>query len=185
MSSGIFAEERVANISEIMPKLSEHVRIGDRITLGLEGDPKFPYSGSNRPTGDVVKVSKKDDGLVDLDVKLSSGDTVKLAAGSIAADQIWEFTEDSFRNVLERSINAQKVSSSDNDIESSYRGSLNESKEIVELRKALETQIKESNDFNQTVVKTLNEMAKDIINMNPNAKFCSVFASEYRGAMES
>ena len=168
-----------------MPKLSEHVRIGDRITLGLEGDPKFPYSNTTRPIGDVVNVLKQNDGLVDLNVKLSNGDTVRLAAGSIAADQIWEFTEDSFRNVLERSISAQNVSSSNNDIESSYRGSVNESQDIVELRKALEIQVQESNDFNQTVVKTLNEMAKDIISMNPSAKFCSVFASEYIGAMES
>lgn len=177
-SSGLFSEERVANISEIMPKLSEYVQIGDKIYRGLEGDPRFPYANSQRPEGTVMNIHNRGDGLVDLDVKLDSGEKVTLAAGSIAEDQVWEFSEDTFKNVLERTLKSEQSSGPE------YRGTIKSNNlEVVELRNALEAQIKESNEFNQTIVKTLNEMAKDIVKINPSSKFCSVFANEYRGAM--
>lgn len=182
MASGIFSEDRVNNISEIMPKLSEHVQVGDQILLGLEGDPNFPYEMSERPEGVVRNVSNTN-GLVDLSVELNNGDLVKLSAGSIAPDQVWEFTEDSFRNVLERNIKVSStVESAATPVDdlSAYRGS----NDVSELKAMLETQIKENNEFNQTLVKTLNEIAKDVVSLNPEAKFCSVFASEYRGVME-
>lgn len=182
MATGIFSEDRVNNISEIMPKLSEHVKVGDSILLGLEGDPNFPYDMSDRPEGRVVNV-KNNNGLVDLSVELSNGKTVQLNAGSIAPDQVWEFTEDSFRDVLERNIkvsnNVEPVSEPSDNL-SAYRGS----NELSELREMLQNQIRENNEFNQTLVKTLNEIAKDVVSLNPEAKFCSVFASEYRGVME-
>jgi len=182
MPSEIFSEDRINNIGEIMPKLSDHVQVGDRIFRGLEGDPMFPYNESTRPEGEVINVTKKSNGLVDLDVKFEDG-VHTLSAGNIAGDQVWEFTEDAFRNVLERNIKSTTKSSDVSDSAAGYRGSTNENPEIVKLRTTLDNQINEMREFNQTIVKTLNEMAKDIVSLNPNAKFSSVFANEYRGAI--
>lgn len=179
----MYSPDRVRKISEIMPKFSEHVAVGDEIALGLEGDPAYPASyKSSRPVGIVTNVTKTEHTGVDLKVRLQDGHKVKVAAHSIDPRYVWEYTDNSFQKVLQRAtesreaqFNSTAIVKADPDINdvSSLRD------EIAQVKDMLQNEIRESRAFNNTVIASMNEIAADVCAVNKDAEFCSVLHKEY------
>lgn len=184
----LYDPERVDKISQIMPRFSEHVQVGDEILLGLEGDPLYPEKYNDyRPKGVVTKV-KQLDGGASIKVQMENGSKVTLAPGELDPQKVWEFSDDSFQKVLQRSIPQEQSNFESND----YRGSENvdfksSSSDIQQLKQELamlksqyETDQIEARQFNNTLIATMNEVAQDVCASNPNAGFCNIFTGEYR-----
>jgi hypothetical protein len=178
-----------------MPRFNQHVREGDEILLGLEGDPMFP-SGfkENRPKGVVTRVKSTDTNgeNTSIRVKMDGGQTVDIAPHSIDPQRVWEFTDESFSNVLKRSIAEQESNQSLDESatdEPSYRGSnevLQLRQELMEMKKNQELEVEQTRNFNNTLIATLNEMASDVCAVSSDkAGFCSVFKNEYSKMMSN
>lgn len=54
--SNYYSKERIENISCILPTYAAFLREGDRVNMGIEADPMYPYRGVSRPTGTVKSV---------------------------------------------------------------------------------------------------------------------------------
>lgn len=201
-----YDKDRVEKISQIMPQFAKVAQPGDKVLMGLEGDPLYPKKyNMNRPEATIEHIDYRDnDALVTL--KMSDGSLEKVSSMTLAADQVWEFTDDSFRNVMDR----QKKQNSP---EPEYRGSQDDEismlkKEIAELKsnvlyrgsndlvsdlqsevdslKKLMSEEKETNrNFHNTMIASLNEMANDICKLDSNADFCKVLNTEYTKLMKS
>lgn len=189
----LYDPERVDKISQIMPRFSEHVQVGDEILLGLEGDPLFPEKFNDyRPKGTVEKV-KQLDGGASIKVLMENGQKVTLTPGELDPQKVWEFSDDSFQKVLQRSVKQNEPN-----LETDYRGSNNNpeyrssSDEIQQLRQELsmlksqyENDQIEARQFNNTLIATMNEVAQDVCAANPQAGFCNVFTGEYRSMFKN
>lgn len=184
--SSYYDPDRVSKIGEIMPRFSAHVREGDHIHLGLQGDPLFPESyKSNRPTGVVTAVKSLDESkeLTSIRVRMEDGATIDLHPGTLDPQRVWEFTDTSYNQVLERATRASQPAED----QPTYRGGggggpdeLAElRRELADMRDSFEKEMHESRVFNNTLLATLNEMASDVCKSNADAKFCSVFVTEY------
>lgn len=185
--SDMYDTERIQKISEIMPRFNAHVQPNDTILFGLEGDPLFPESfKANRPTGVVQKV--KSNGSPEnstIRVKMSNGQTKDIPYGSVNPETLWEFSDDTFQEVLKRSIDRNMPESPD------YRGVSAEVNEVNALRAELnalkgsmEQERSESQNFNNALIATLHEMATDVCK-NQDAPFCKVFNTEYSKMMST
>jgi hypothetical protein len=107
MPDDLYDSDRLSKIAEIMPKFASHAQAGDEIMLGLEGDPSFPSEfQADRPMGTIVKVKETPNGNA-LKVKMSTGKVVTVHPNSFDPKMVWEFTDDSFQNVLQRSLKQQ------------------------------------------------------------------------------
>lgn len=199
-----FDPERVSKISQIMPQFGKVAQPGDTVLMGLEGDPLFPTDWKDsRPTAKVLGVQERaNDQLVSL--QMQDGTVQTVSSMSLAADQVWEFDDTSFRNVLERQRrqtdteyrgvdNATKndmetLQAMRNDIETlkesmaQYRGTNALQDEIKDLRLQLQAERDQTKAFHNTVIASMNEMAGDICKLDSSGKsteFCQVLKSEY------
>lgn len=95
MTEEIWNEERLRSISSVMERYSKHLAVGDRVRLGMEGDPCYMYrKAADAPVGTVVDIrrSSEDDAAVDFSLRLD-GDTstlVHLNNRSVHPNSIWE-----------------------------------------------------------------------------------------------
>lgn len=190
----LYDRERVEKIGQIMPRFSEHVEVGDEILLGLEGDPMFPAKyNENRPKGTVMKV-KQLDGGASIRVRMDNGNTVTLKPGELDPQKVWEFSDESFQRVLERSLQPEPTPEQEMEppnYRSSFVSEMGSMSEVQQLRQELamlksqyENDQMEARQFNNTLIATMNEVAQDVCAVNSNAGFCNVFANEYRSMMK-
>jgi hypothetical protein len=170
-----------------MPQFTKVAEKGDTILMGLEGDPLFPFKNKERLTGTITGIKhRENDSLVR--INLSNGKTREYNSMSLAADEVWEFDDKTFKNVLERqqksenNVNVKEYrGTASNQIE--YKETIETmSKEISQLKSKLSHEEKQSKQFHNTVVASLNEMAKEICNLDTsgkNTEFCRTLKSEY------
>jgi hypothetical protein len=187
----MYDAERLQKIGEIMPRFCSHVEVGDEIAFGLEGDPLFPDEfKSERPTGVVTKVKAMEDNGSTIRVQMKNGSSIDVPPHSVDPQRVWEFTDETFQNVLKRSIEKNMPVEESPD----YRGTEEpQVGELTKLRSELNTmkdqfqrEMEESKNFNNTLIATLHEMAADVCRNNPDsAGFCSVFNDEYNKMMST
>ena len=159
---GIYDNERVAHIRDMMPKVMDLAQPNDRIVMGLTGDPLLSKS-ARRHEATVVSVNKHL-----MNVRMDDGSRRTLDSTSLNPENLFEFTEDSFKDVIRRSVDPTVA-----DHNNKYRGT--QVSDVATLQKELR-------EFQESVVNTMGEMAKDISKMsNQKDSFSSVFAKEYRG----
>lgn len=189
MSNSGYDTERVTKISQIMPQFSKVAQAGDTVLMGLEGDPLFPSDFSkSRPTATITSVKQREnDYLVEL--KTESGEKKQFSSLSLAADQVWEFDDVSFRNVMERQrVEQEKMNQKVKPPE--YRGAEDVSSlkaQVSELKDIIEAERQNTRNFHNTMIASMNEMASDICKLDGNGstKFCRVLNNEYTKLMES
>ena len=197
-----FEQDRVTKISQIMPQFCKVANTGDTVLMGLEGDPLYPSDfKSSRPSATITNVShRKNDSLVSL--KMPDGSIKEVSSMTLAADQVWEFDDASFRNVMERQqkkhaptqpeyrgvddFNSLKkeISQLRNELnDAKYRGSNDMIKEMKTEMNSMKEQLNAekiaSKNFQNTIIESMNQMAADVCNVNPNAEFCQVLNKEY------
>lgn len=185
-----YDKERVNKISQIMPQFSKVAQVGDTVLMGLEGDPLFPASfKTNRPSATITNiVERENDYMISLKNK-KDGSVQKVSSLSIAGDQVWEFDDKSFKNVLERQKATHEARAEPSIPE--YRGAEDVKQlksEIALLRNELKAERENTRNFHNTMIASMNEMAGDICKLDTSGKhteFCRVLNKEYSNLMAS
>jgi hypothetical protein len=108
-ADALWDPERLRIVGSVMNRYAEHLAVGHRVRLDMEGDPCSRYrSPSDAPVGSVVDVQREPDGLVRFRVRLDgSGDEVRLDNRSV--DNVWEIDPDgldAYRATVERAADA-------------------------------------------------------------------------------
>jgi hypothetical protein len=195
--ANLYDPERIQKISTIMPNFASVAQRGDVIRMGLEGDPF--YNKSMAKLGTIESIQKGDV----MDEKIvsirdhDSGNLKQFSSSSIKPNEVWEFTDESFKKVLNREQEkhraeaelkaaefkaAQQANSAEKIVP--YRGELNLDalrSEITELKTLIQQDQQRNKDFNNTVIETMKEIAGDVCKMDTgnNASFCKIFEGEY------
>ena len=184
MASNVYDMDRVEKIARITPYFSSVAEVGDEVLMGLEGDPAFPQRFStNRPIATVTNIDAAVDGHI---VTLTHQDGTKQVVNSqtIAPTEVWEFTDRTFENVLNRErMRAEQSMYNTNVAETpAYRGSNDDlMQEIRRLRNELDAEKQLTRNFHNVYIETLNELTRDVVSLesgNPT-KFCKTFGTEY------
>ena len=188
-----FDAERVSKISQIMPQFSKVAQKGDKVLMGLEGDPKFPSDfKKNRPMATISNIEVLGDDEYNVKLSMEDGTTKTVNSLSLSARDVWEFSDESFRNVMNRE--KEKMTRAEANIKSStpeYRGSNNDvmelKNEISQLKSELAAERATSRSFHNTMIASMHELANDICKMDTsgNAEFCKVFRNEYTKMMKA
>lgn len=179
----LYDSERVGKISTIMPNFANVAEKGDVVRMGLEGDPLYDSSLAKFGTIEQIEQGDMADEKI---VSIRDHDTGKVRAfssTSIKPNEVWEFTDDTFKNVLNRE---QEKHRAEQPIsiprEEVYRGSdqINMLRdEISNLRAMIEMETNQRKDFSNTVIETMKEIASDVCKSNSDAPFCKMFETEY------
>tara|TARA_B100001741_G_scaffold15422_1_gene11726 strand:- start:973 stop:1698 length:726 start_codon:yes stop_codon:yes gene_type:complete len=201
MSVSGYDAERVNKISQIMPQFAQVAQVGDIVHLGLEGDPLFPSSFSaSRPSGTITSIEERaNDHLIGM--QLQDGSNVKYSSMTLAADQVWEFTDDTFQNVMQRQkeihraespVEVAPESAPQETAQPEYRGTSDDMQslmnEISALKQQLSVERENNKNFHNTMIASMNEMANDICKLDSsgnNAEFCRTLTSSYGKLMEA
>jgi|MDTE01.1.fsa_nt_gb hypothetical protein len=184
MMPNVFDPERVSKISKIMPQFSDVAKVGDEVHMGLVGDPAFPYQDGARPVATVSSVEKHGEN-VQINLAMEDGTTKKVDKYTISPDGVWEFTDESFKNVLQREREAFEMRAEarmqPRKEEISYRGIDAANAEIQKLRAELQAEKELVRNFHNTYIASLSELASDICKLDTDhaANFCRTFKAEY------
>ena len=64
-TSDLLAPDRIETLGRIMSRYGDHLRVNDKIRIGVEGDPCNAYrSVEDAPCATVIDVERRDDGFV-------------------------------------------------------------------------------------------------------------------------
>ena len=185
-SNLIYAADRVQQISEIMPEFCNVARAGDEVLMGLEGDRAFPFSASARPTAVIYSIQHGSDGKsVTLQMKDRSLKTVN--EHTISPTELFEFTDDSFQNVLKREKeNTMQQYRAEKALEEPRYAGIDELQslrnELKELSATMESERQLNRNFHNTYIMTMKQVTDDLIGLDPKGdgvKFCRTFNQEY------
>lgn len=181
MAPGLYDSDRLEKISRITPYFTKVARVGDVVYRGLEGDPQFPREWNrNRPTARITDITQTSDGTV---LTMSSrGETFTVDEHTIAPTKVWEFTDDTFKNVLARERAEHTLMQSKPNVPAiDYRGIENMRSEITLLRSELEKERTYNRNFHNVYIQSLSEIAKDIIGVEngTGTNFAKTFEQEY------
>ena len=108
--------DRLENIGHILDRYSSSMATGDRVRLGMDGDPLSPYaSAEDAPVGTVTEVHRDDaTGAVRFRAVLDgSGEAVDLDNQSIAPDRLWEIAPGAPLDVYRGRVNAALADGAD------------------------------------------------------------------------
>lgn len=186
-----FDVERVNKISQIMPQFSKVANKGDTVLMGLEGDPLFPFKNDeSRPSGVISDVQHRDNDTL-ITLNMSDGTTKEFSSMTLAADQVWEFDDKSFQDVMERQ--KKEMDRAEESVpEPEYRGVTSDEidmlkSEIEQLKNDLLSERENTKNFHNTMIASMNEIAGDICKMDSkgNAEFCRTLTGEYTKMMSS
>ena len=184
MASTAYDADRISKISQIMPQFSEVARPGDRVVMGLEGDPLYPYSSSETRPGATITDTQKVGNEYLIDLQMGDGSTKQVSSYTLSPTEVWEYTDDAFRGVLDRETPVPTKPAE-------YRNSDNNllTDEISQLRSDLAHERQTTREFHNTFIATLHELASDVCKLasstGEDAKFCKTFNNEYKRMMSS
>ena len=156
-----YEPERVQKIATIMNKFREVARVGDRVHLGLEGDPQNTYRGTNRPTATIVKVKNEGTPHATVRLRFDSGKSVDIKPHSL--ERLWEFTDASFEKVIERNQPASYRGRATAPDLSEFRSQYAKlQKQVGELQETLIQEQDRNRKFGEAMVSTVRELTKEM-----------------------
>jgi len=111
MQDTLWDPDRLAAVGWLVTRYSSHLEAGDRIRLGVEGDPAAPYrSAEDAPSARVTEVTKHPDGLVTFRAAVEGTNvTLDLDNRNVSADRVWEVHPDhldAFQTRVQASLRA-------------------------------------------------------------------------------
>ena len=163
--------ERISNIGWILSRYSEHVQEGDRVRMGIEGDPCSTYRGiDGASAGTVDRVRRDDYGFVQLTVTLDSGKEVELDNRNIAPAKVWEIHPD-FVNVFRGRVQKSNGDGEEHDGEEHNDDTYGDTHDF---RSAVETQVETlgerlkrmenaGTELERTIASAVRELAGDLM----------------------
>tara|TARA_B110000046_G_C13020337_1_gene410815 strand:- start:2536 stop:3303 length:768 start_codon:yes stop_codon:yes gene_type:complete len=186
-TESVYHPERIAKISRIMPQFAKVAAAGDAVMMGLEGDPAFPFTATPRPTGIITDVISQVDGT-SIKLRMDDGSEKVVNEYSIAPGDVWEYTDTSFENVMERELKGQQIvaSRAEKPIvdDTPYRGPNAEevrllSAEVAKMKADMAAEHRVVRSFHNTYIMSLKELTDDIIGVSKDAKFSKCFSEKY------
>lgn len=192
-----FEQERVDKIGQIMPQFSQVAARGDKVLMGLEGDPMFPskYRGSSRPEATIQNVEDNGGGEYMVNLRMQDGSIKEVSSMTLSPTDVWEFTDDAFEHVMEREQEKEAKHRAESQLYSTsetiaYRGNSHESDislQITELKDELRTERELNKTFHNTVIDSFREFSNDICKLDKNkaCQFCHVFNQQYSSMMKN
>jgi hypothetical protein len=206
----VFEPTRVEHIRDIMTTFYGQCEVGDKMSVGIQGDHLFPSEYSeNRPEGVITRVmsTAAGDRSDAIRVHFDSGEKKTFSLSSLDPQGIWEFTPESFEGVLARSVQRAEAeyrsSAVDENVDENvdgadpsgdvseaeapqYRGLDTLGEEVDQLRHMLEQYIESQQvdeaKFRGCVVETVAKIAHDVVKQE--STFCNVLNTEYRGVAD-
>lgn len=182
MASNVYDTDRIEKIARITPYFSSVAEVGDEVLMGLEGDPAFPQRfNTNRPVATVSNIEKGTDGHI-ITFTHRDGTEQTINSQTIAPTEVWEFTDRTFENVLNRERMRAEATMYDPPEAPEYRGSTDGLiEEIRRLRSELEAEKQLTRNFHNVYIETLNELTRDVVSLESggSTKFCKTFGNEY------
>lgn len=196
----VLETDRISQLSDIIPRFNQFVNEGDVIMMGIEGDPLYPFHEGERPMATVKRVDRDDQDPTNVSLLLDvDGVETTVPKNNIDPNLVWEFTEKSFQNVVERAMensNDFVASSSSGASGALPQGNSDASTmsmaEMAQRLNAYETvfaqianELDETRKFNTNVVRTFKQMSKDVLRLDSDGecKFCQLFTDEYKENM--
>ena len=169
-----------------MPQYSQVAQVGDTVRMGLQGDPLFPPSYSiSRPTATVESVDAQgDEHLVHL--RMGDGSSKTVSSMSLAPDSLWEFSDATLAEVMEREQARHQHVRVD---EAKFRGlahaapapSVAPEAELATLEDELRAERERNAAFRGVAIDSVKGLAEDIRRLDTarNCRFCHVFGDGY------
>lgn len=189
MKNSVFDQDRLSKISNINASFYGVARVGDEVHMGLEGDPANPYTDMARPTATIQDV-KNVGTNVHIQLGMADGTTKMVDKYTISPGDVWEFTDASFANVLDREQKAQAsraeaMMMKSAPVDKKYRGVDSLTSQIEQLRADLNAERELVKSFHNTYIASMSELATDICKLDSNneANFCRTFKKEYDSMM--
>lgn len=193
--TSLYDSDRVKKISVIMPNFAQVAEVGDEVATGLVGDPL--YREATRFVGNIEKIQQGEGEEKLISIRDSASGQVKtFSSQSIKPNEVWEFTDSGFKNVLERERRAQEMRAESElkaeNAKKDYRGLFGKSSqdkviddlraELSLLKTKMEEDRKTTQSFNNTVISSMHEMASDICKLDvtgEKAEFCKIFNTQF------
>ena len=187
MSSQVYQQDRIDKISRIMPHFSKVAEVGDRVMMGLEGDPAYPF-GSERPLATVTGVKNNGDDVI-VNLRMDNGAEQSVSSMSINPKEVWEFTDDAFQKVMAREQrHAARAEAAlagpivEPETLPDNRSVSEMQSQIDELKAELRAERDMTRNFHNVYIKTMHELASDVMKLDRDGdtcQFCKVFDKEY------
>lgn len=191
--------DRLSTAGWIMNRYADHLRAGDRVRIGQEGDPCTPYrSSEDAPSARVETVEREVDGTVRFRAVLeSSGAAVTLDNRNVAPDRIWEIHPsqvDEFRGRVEegrtlRGTKEEEREEREDDVPHDDLENLFDTDRVDATR--LETRVREmefrGTEIERTIGGSIRELAGDLMRIyrGEAPTFSIRFADKYDLALQT
>lgn len=202
----VFDPDRMSQLHDIMPRFNAYVQPNDQIEMGIVGDNLYPYSADERPTATVLDVQRAPDG-VELRVRDNATlEEMVLPKNSPLPNHVWEFSGDTFSNVLQRAAGHDEGGP---DAMAEY-GPLDGADAMSDgaadamsadgAVDAMASELNETRLFAQNMVRVVNQVTKDMKRMESTMqqgfkqlgidvpdgtlKFAPMFRAEYKTMMD-
>lgn len=166
--------ERLRNVGHVLTRYSAHLAEGDRIRLGMEGDPCTPYrSADDAPRATVTEVTRDGD-HVRFRAQVDGSDEL-LDLDNRNVSNVWEIDPDyldTFRSHVEQPP-------PEDEQEKEYRSAIDSQLERLEQR--LEDMETTNRAFRETMASTVRALAGDMMRSYRGGKleFAHQYADRY------
>lgn len=181
----IWDPDRLKKISSVMERYSSHLSEGDRIRLGMEGDPCYIYRSTDEaPQGTVVSVhdSGHDKGMLRFVARLDSDETlIELDNRNVDPSKLWEIHPE-YIETFQGKVNDRSKGQEEEKGGDDLRQEVSEIKDFVETFRGQEDTLRqELNEFKSNTASTLRFIASDLIRVagGQTLEFSEEYADRY------
>ena len=193
----IWDPSRIRTISSIMERASPHLKEGNRIRKGIEGDPCTPYRrAEDAARGTVKNVTRDEDGTVTFDAIMDhSGEVVRFDNRGVHAEKIWEI-DPSYISTFKGQVDGEEEGEEEmGERDTPLRKSI-ELEEAAMFRGMMESRFdklesrlvdleKNDTDFRSTTASSIRYLAADLMNTSRGdpLEFSGEYADRYDSAL--
>jgi len=186
----IWDSERIATVGNILSRVSKHLECGDRIRLGMEGDPCYPYRAAEEaPRGTVLSI-ERDEKSGSMSFIAQLDDTLEqreFSDASVHPEKLWEIAPDHVSVVRSRvtgdsdgDLPAREEEQADYkspDEDNAFRSSMTTSMDALQIRVS---------QLESTLASTVREVCADMLRgyRGEKPEFSETYADRYDMAME-
>lgn len=186
-----YDEDRVSKLREIVPRFNSHVRKGDKIAFGIKNDPFYPEKyKANRPLGVVLKVKNQGpNASIRVRMEGTYGRTVDIAPHNLHPERLWEWQDDFFQTVLERTrpVVQQEAATFRGGPMPRMNDGFDELRAKVDaLTARLESHTKEYRNMTGSMLDSFGALTSEVSAKNPErSEFAKAYSESYRSFKEN
>lgn len=104
--AAVYDPERMSKLMDIVPRFNAYAQPSDIVHMGIVGDKMFPTEyNANRPEARILEVNQVNNGVEIQMQNMQSGEVFTVPANNADPHLLWEYSPESFENVLQRAMN--------------------------------------------------------------------------------